>query len=71
MRNITKIVKTELTTDEAKILEIIKSQKCNKDEMAIYINKSKATVDRIIKRLIEMKLIKRIGSNKTGYWSLL
>ena len=69
--NNTKIVKTELTTDEAKILEIIQKQKCNTDEMAIHINKSKATVNRIIKKLTEMKLIKRIGSNKTGYWEVL
>ena len=36
--------------------------------MAIYISKSKATVNRIIKSLTEKGLIKRIGSNKTGYW---
>jgi ATP-dependent DNA helicase RecG len=57
-----------LTKDELKIIELIKSKKCNKDEMAVYINKSKATVNRIIKSLTEKGLIQRIGSNKTGYW---
>ena len=57
-----------LTKDELKIIELIKSKKCNKDEMAVYINKSKATVNRIIKSLTEKGLIKRIGSNKTGFW---
>jgi ATP-dependent DNA helicase RecG len=58
-----------LTEDENRILEIIKSgRKLTKEEMAQEIGKSKATVQRCIKSLLEKGFIKRIGSNKTGYW---
>jgi predicted transcriptional regulator len=39
-----------------------------REEMAQEIGKSKATVQRCIKSLLEKGFIKRIGSNKTGYW---
>lgn len=59
----------ELTEDENRILEIIKSgRKLTKDEIAQEIGKSKATVQRCIKSLIDQDFIKRVGSNKTGYW---
>ena len=62
----------ELTEDENKILEIIQSGcKLNKEEMAKKIGKSKATVQRCIKSLSDRGYIKRIGSNKTGYWVVL
>ena len=32
---------------------------------------SSRTIDRIIKTLKEKELIKRVGSNKTGYWEVL
>ena len=61
-----------LTEDENRILEIIKSgRKLTKEEMAQEIGKSKATAQRCIKSLIEKGFIKRIGSNKTGYWVVL
>ncbi len=59
----------ELTEDENRILEIIKSgRKLTKDELAQEIGKSKATVQRCIKSLIDLGFIRRLGSNKTGYW---
>ena len=59
----------ELTEDENRILEIIKSgRKLTRDEIAQEIGKSKATVQRCIKSLIDRSFIKRVGSNKTGYW---
>lgn len=61
-----------LTEDENRILEIVKSnRRLTKDEMAQEIGKSKATVQRCIKSLLDKGLIKRIGSNKTGYWIVL
>ena len=60
---------SELTKDENRILEIIKSgRKLTRDEIAQEIGKSKATVQRCIKSLIDRGFIKRVGSNKTGYW---
>ena len=29
------------------------------------------TIHRAIKKLIELNLIKRVGSNKTGYWEII
>ena len=60
-----------LTEDENKILEIIKSgRRLTRDEMAQEISKSKATVQRCIKSLLDKGFIKRVGSNKTGYWMI-
>jgi ATP-dependent DNA helicase RecG len=42
----------------------------DKLEMSKLINKSSATVQRIIKKLMENNLIIRVGSNKTGYWKV-
>lgn len=40
----------------------------SKAELASEIGKSKATVSRIIKHLVDQNYIERVGSNKTGYW---
>ena len=57
----------ELTDDENRILEIIKSgRRLTRDEMAQEISKSKATVQRCINSLLTKGYIKRIDSNKTG-----
>ncbi|MBR4752098.1 MAG: putative DNA binding domain-containing protein [Thermoguttaceae bacterium] len=58
-----------LTEYEKQILDIIKSKrKLTRDEMAREIGKSKATIQRNIKNLINKGYIKRVGSNKTGFW---
>ena len=65
-------VSLNLTNTEAKVLEIIKANKrINKAQMSKMINKSEMTVQRAIKKLIENNLIKRVGSNKTGYWEII
>ena len=62
---------TKITSDEAKILDVIKSEHCTTKKMGEYIGKSIATVNRIVKSLINKGLIKRIGSNKTGFWEII
>ncbi len=58
-----------MTEDENRILEIIKScRKFTREEIAQEIGKSKATAQHCIKSLIDQGFIKRLGSNKTGYW---
>jgi len=42
----------------------------SKEEIALRIGKSEKTVQRIIASLTSKNVIERIGSNKTGYWSL-
>ena len=62
----------ELTKTEKAVLELLdKVQKYSKSEIAEKTGKSQSTVQRAIKRLIELGLIKRIGSNKTGYCAVI
>lgn len=42
-----------------------------KEEIIIKTNFSGRKIDRLIKNLKSKGLIKRIGSNKTGYWDVL
>lgn len=64
-------VNRHLTKDESSVLGILrKDQRYSKPELAELIGKSPTTVQRIIKSLTERGLIRRIGSNKTGYWTV-
>ena len=62
--------KTNLVSDEQLIFELIrkKVRRYTKQDMAEAIGKSVSTVDRAIKALTENGRIRRVGSNKTGYW---
>ena len=42
----------------------------NAEDAAKELNKSVITIQRGIKKLVELGLIERIGSNKTGYWKI-
>lgn len=42
-----------------------------KDELATRIGKSRATVTRLLSKLVEEGKIARIGSNKSGQWKIL
>ena len=42
-----------------------------KEELAEKIGKSRATVTRILAKLVDEGKIKRVGSNKTGHWEIL
>ena len=40
-------------------------------EIASKINKSQSTIEKLIKKLREKKIIERIGSTKGGYWKVV
>ena len=62
----------ELTRNEKAVFEVLDSaQKYSKSEIAGKIGVSQATVQRAIKKLTDKRLIKRVGSNKTGYWTVI
>lgn len=72
MINVPINVSTNLTNIETQVLEIIKTNKrINKAQISKTINKSEMTVQRAIKKLVENNLIKRVRSNKTGYWEII
>ncbi len=61
-----------LNSTEALVLEVIKTNKrVNKKQIATIIERTEITVQRAIKKLLNEKLIKRVGSNKTGYWEIV
>lgn len=69
--NVSLNVFLNLTDTEKLVLEILKTNKSiNKPQIANAINKTEMTVQRAIKKLINEKMIKRVGSNKTGYWEV-
>ena len=62
----------ELSEGEQLIFNLIKNNdSISKSELAIRINKSEKSVQRLISSLIKKELIKRVGSNKTGYWKVV
>ena len=57
-----------------KIKKMIKTKNnkdINKAQIAKMIERSEMTVQRAIKKLTDERLIKRVGSNKTGYWEVI
>ncbi|MCL2521956.1 MAG: putative DNA binding domain-containing protein [Erysipelotrichales bacterium] len=53
------------------VYKIIRDKKANTtNEIILIFDKSKPTVERALRELKENKLIKRIGSDKSGYWDL-
>lgn len=62
----------ELSDEEFSVLSIFKTnKKALKDDVIKGTGLSSRTIDRIIKSLKEKELLKRVGSNKTGYWEIL
>ncbi len=62
----------EISKDEIAILNVLKdNHRAIKEEIIIKTNFSSRKIDRLIKNLKSKGLIKRIGSNKTGYWDVL
>ena len=54
------------------ILSLLKENPSyTKEELAEKIGKSRATVTRILAKLVDEGKIKRVGSNKTGHWEVL
>lgn len=70
--NVSINVPINLSSTEAIVLEIIKTNNAvNKSQIAKMIDKSEMTVQRAINKLVKEKLIKRVGSNKTGHWEIV
>ncbi len=54
------------------VLETIKvTPNLSYNQIAVKIGKSPATVKRALSKLKELNLIKRVGSDKNGYWEIL
>jgi ATP-dependent DNA helicase RecG len=61
-----------LTDNESSVLKLLgRDQRYSKSDLAKKTGKSTATIQRIIRKLTDKGLIKRIGSNKAGYWTML
>ncbi len=70
--NATKNVAINLSNIEREVLLLIGSNKgINKAEISKLLNKTEMTIYRAIKHLSELGLIKRIGSNRIGYWEIV
>lgn len=62
----------ELSKEEFSVLTVFKTNKnAIKDEVIKQTGLSSRTIDRIIKSLKEKELLRRVGSNKNGYWEVL
>lgn len=62
----------ELSKEEFSVLSVFKTNKnAIKDDVIRQNGLSSRTIDRIIKSLKEKALLRRIGSNKNGYWEVL
>lgn len=62
----------ELSKEEIAVLNVYKAnKKALKEEVINKTKLSSRTIDRIISSLKSKGLLKRIGSNKTGYWNVL
>lgn len=65
-------INNEINGIEMSILEeLIKNPNCNISQIALNISKSRRTVERYLKTLIEKGYIVREGSNKNGVWKLI
>lgn len=65
-------INEELSEGEQIIFNLIKNyDSISKSELAIRINKSEKSVQRLISSLIKKGLVIRVGSNKTGYWKVV
>ncbi len=69
--NVTKNVTINLSSVEQEVLALIGSKKgIKRREISQELSKTEMTIHRAIKKLIELNLIERVGSNKTGYWEV-
>ena len=57
--------------EQAVLAAIRKKPRITKMELQKETSFGKSTIDRAIKALKEKYLIKRVGSNKTGYWEII
>ena len=65
-------ISSKISKDEFAVLTVFKVNKnAIKDDVIRQTGLSSRTIDRIIKSLKEKELLKRIGSNKNGYWEVV
>lgn len=64
-------VKNNSDTVNGTVKMIKENPKITLDELAEAIGKSRRTVARQIKQLQEDRVIRRVGSDKTGYWEVI
>ena len=65
-------INVELSKEELVVLSVFKNnRKAIKEDIINETRYSSRTIDRIIRSLEDKELIKRIGSNKNGYWEVL
>ena len=66
-------INDRLTASEQEIYNYILKNKTinNASKLAEELNKSLITIQRGLKRLVELDLIKRVGSNKVGHWEII
>ena len=61
-----------LSATEQDVLKAIKdNNSVTRLQLSKIVNKSEATVQRAISTLVKGHYIKRVGSNKRGYWKIL
>lgn len=61
-----------LVESQQMILKLVaKNPKISKREMAEIIGISTTAIDKNIEKLKDAKLIKRVGSSRSGYWSIM
>lgn len=67
-----KVGDKKLTLSQIKVLaEIRNNANITKPQLVILCNLSKTSIDNAISKLKHEGYIKRVGSNKTGYWEIL
>ena len=72
LENVEKITEnTELNDAEIKLLELIKNNPKYKTDFVRQTEYSEVYINKIIRSLKDKEYIKRIGSNKSGYWDIL
>lgn len=65
-------VPIKLSDTETFVYNIIRNKfGIKKAQIAVELGKTEMTVQRAIKRLTELGLIERVGSNKSGYWKVV
>lgn len=64
-------VSATVNPTQRKILEEIeKKSSITYDQLAERLDKERTTVYRNIKKMVELNIIKRLGSDKNGYWEV-
>jgi predicted HTH transcriptional regulator len=64
-------VNATVNATQKKILEEIeKKRSITYDQLADLLKKERTTIYRNIKKMVEMNIIKRLGSDKNGHWEM-